>query len=46
MAILFRDHLKCPDGLYLDGNISALYAPKAGLNNLAEGIGPVIGFWE
>ena len=26
-ATFFRDHLKCPDALYLDGAISRLYAP-------------------
>jgi len=25
---LFRDRLRCPDALYLDGNISAMYAPE------------------
>jgi len=25
---LFRDRLQCPDALYLDGNISAMYAPE------------------
>jgi len=27
-ATLFRDRLRCPDALYLDGNISAMYAPE------------------
>jgi uncharacterized protein YigE (DUF2233 family) len=29
-AALFRDELKCPDALYLDGVISALWAADAG----------------
>ena len=29
-AALFRDELKCPDALYLDGVISALWAKDAG----------------
>jgi uncharacterized protein YigE (DUF2233 family) len=27
-ATLFRDALECPDALYLDGSISAMYAPE------------------
>lgn len=46
MAIFFRDHLHCPNALYLDGVVSALYAPEAGLNKLAERLGPVFGLWE
>lgn len=46
MALFFRDYLKCPDALYLDGAISALHAPKAGIINRATGLGPVIGLWE
>lgn len=26
--------------------VSAMYAPKAGLNKLAEKLGPVFGLWE
>ncbi|YCM46336.1 phosphodiester glycosidase family protein [Verrucomicrobiaceae bacterium 227] len=46
MALFCRDHLRCPNVLYLDGVVSALYAPKAGLTKRAEGLGPVFGLWE
>ena len=29
-ATFFRDALNCPDALYLDGSISALYTPQLG----------------
>ena len=45
MATLFRDYLDCPDALYLDGTVSALYAPKANLTSQATGLGPVIRLW-
>lgn len=46
MALFFRDYLKCPDALYLDGAVSALHSPKAGITSQAKGLGPVIGLWE
>lgn len=46
MAVFLRDRLHCPDALYLDGAVSALYAPKVGLTPEATGLGPVIGLWE
>jgi uncharacterized protein YigE (DUF2233 family) len=36
-ASLFRDRLHCPDALYLDGSISAMYLPE--LNRNDEGYG-------
>jgi uncharacterized protein YigE (DUF2233 family) len=42
-ATLFRDQLKCPDALFLDGSVSSLFAPNL---NRADGllpIGPMIG---
>ena len=45
MATLFRDALHCPDALYLDGAISAMYAPAAGVNTEAGSLGPVLGVW-
>lgn len=29
-AVFFRDRLRCPDALYLDGSISAMYTPQLG----------------
>lgn len=46
MAIFLRDQLNCSDALYLDGTVSALYAPGAGLRPEASGLGPVIGLWQ
>lgn len=41
MATLFRDALNCPDALYLDGTVSAMHLPAAGLHSKAAGLGPV-----
>ncbi len=40
-AVLFRDKLRCPDALYLDGSISA-FATARGSNQLA----PFAGIWS
>lgn len=46
-AILFRDVLKCPDALFLDGSISSLYAPALSRNDgWLLPIGPVVGVVE
>jgi len=45
MATFFRDALQCPDALYLDGAISAMHAPEAGITTSAKGLGPVLGVW-
>jgi len=42
-ALLFRDRLKCPDALYLDGNVSSLYATSLGRNDAHVPLGPIIG---
>ena len=42
-AILFRDVLKCPDALFLDGSISALYAPNLKRNDGWRPMGPIVG---
>ncbi len=42
-ARLFRDELKCPDALFLDGTVSALYAPETGLiGSSFIPIGPIL----
>jgi uncharacterized protein YigE (DUF2233 family) len=41
-ASLFLDKLKCPSALYLDGDISAFYAPGS-KDNVAHSFGPMIG---
>lgn len=41
---LFRDHLNCPDALFLDGGTaSALYAPSLGRHDRFHPMGPMIG---
>ncbi|MEL7167448.1 MAG: phosphodiester glycosidase family protein [Pseudomonadota bacterium] len=42
-AQLFRDHLKLPNALFLDGNISRLYAPELGRSDFGFALGPIIG---
>lgn len=38
--------LKCPDALFLDGSISALYAPDLKRNDGWKSIGPIVGVVE
>lgn len=40
---LFRDHLNLPNALYLDGNISRMYAPPLGRNDGGFRMGPIVG---
>ncbi len=42
-AIFFRDVLKTPNALYLDGTISRLYAPELGRNDPGAAMGPIVG---
>lgn len=43
-ARLFRDELGCRNALFLDGSISALYAPELGRDDVApKPLGPLIG---
>ena len=44
---LFRDHLKLPNALYFDGNVSRLRAPDLGRDDVGFGaLGPIIGVVE
>ncbi|MBY6243225.1 phosphodiester glycosidase family protein [Methylosinus sp. Sm6] len=45
-ANLFRERLKCPDALFLDGSISALYAPPLGRHDRFRPMGPIVGVVE
>jgi len=45
-AVLFRDVLRCPDALYLDGVISSLYAPGLKRSDRKAELGPMIGVVE
>lgn len=42
-ATLFRDVLGAPQALYLDGNISRLYAPAIGRHDGGLPMGPIVG---
>lgn len=42
-ASFFRDELKTPDALYLDGTISRLYAPALSRNDPGLAMGPIVG---
>ena len=42
-AELFRDRLHCTDALYLDGNVSSLYARSLGRADEHVPLGPIIG---
>lgn len=41
LALLFRDALKCESALYLDGNVSSLYAPSIGRDDDRAALGPI-----
>ena len=41
-ARLFRDHLNCPDALFLDGSISSLHAAELGRSDGFAAIGPIV----
>jgi uncharacterized protein YigE (DUF2233 family) len=42
LATLFRDRLKCPDALYLDGVISSLYSLPLKRSDKGTDLGPII----
>ncbi|MCT4558171.1 MAG: phosphodiester glycosidase family protein [Pelagimonas sp.] len=41
-ARLFRDGLKLPNALFLDGNVSRIHAPQLGRSDLGRAMGPII----
>ena len=45
-AHLFRERLHCPDALFLDGSISALYAPSLSRHDRFRPMGPMVGVVE
>lgn len=45
-AYLFRDRLRTPNALFLDGSISSLYAPALHRNDGFLPLGPMIGAFE
>ncbi len=42
-AGLFHDKLQCDNALFLDGSISALYAPELGRDDFTLPMGPIVG---
>lgn len=42
-ARLFRDVLKTPNALFLDGSVSRLYAPELGRHDIGLPMGPILG---
>ncbi len=42
-ARFFRDELRTPNALYLDGTISRLYAPELDRNDPGAAMGPIVG---
>ncbi|MBE0413354.1 phosphodiester glycosidase family protein [Yoonia sp.] len=42
----FRDHLKVPNALYLDGTVSRLHAPALGRSDFGFQMGPIVGVVE
>lgn len=45
-ATLFRDELNAPNALFLDGQVSRLYAPNYGRNEIGVDLGPIVGVVE
>lgn len=45
-ARLFRDAMKCPNALFLDGSISSLYAPSVSRTDSFWPAGPIVGAFE
>ena len=41
-ARLFRDHLDCPNALFLDGSISSLHAAELGRSDGFAALGPIV----
>lgn len=45
-ATMFRDVLKCPDALFLDGTISSLHATELKRSDFKMNLGPILGVTE
>jgi uncharacterized protein YigE (DUF2233 family) len=43
LAIFFRDELRCPDALYLDGVVSSLHSAELQRSDFKVDLGPIIG---
>ena len=45
-ATLFRDVIAAPNALFLDGQVSRIYAPSINRNEIGTDLGPIIGVVE
>lgn len=45
-ATLFRDEVGVPNALFLDGQVSRIYAPEIDRNELGPDLGPIVGVVE
>ncbi|MEE2944051.1 MAG: phosphodiester glycosidase family protein [Pseudomonadota bacterium] len=45
-ARFFKDHLRMPQALFLDGKVSRIYAPQIGRSDAGFPLGPIIGVVE
>ena len=45
-ATMFRDVLRCPDALFLDGTVSSLHSPKLNRSDFRIDLGPFVGVTE
>lgn len=45
-ATLFRDVIGVPNALFLDGQISRIYAPQINRNEIGQDMGPIVGVVE
>ncbi|MEQ1852330.1 MAG: hypothetical protein ABMA01_12140 [Chthoniobacteraceae bacterium] len=43
---MFRDVLRCPDALFLDGTISSLHSTKLNRSDFRMDLGPMLGVTE
>jgi uncharacterized protein YigE (DUF2233 family) len=43
LAIFFRDDLRCPDALYLDGVVSSLHSTELQRSDFKVDLGPIVG---
>ena len=42
-ATLFRDEIGVPNALFLDGQVSRIYAPEIDRNEIGADMGPIVG---
>ncbi len=45
-ATLFRDEIGVPNALFLDGQVSRIYAPEINRNEIGADLGPIVGVVE